>query len=139
MSSKNKKKSGKGFAIVIGIIWGLILVNLFAFAIFSKRVDVYYHDPQYMADSLMSRQYADLYTSYSNLIYYDVDVNKYTEYIEMEAVYDYLQAAGQYKVYADNGFEEQAQRYKSKMDDAALRMGGLTYVPAEINEMLGIR
>ena len=69
----------------------------------------------------------------------NLDTDKQTEYAEVLAVHDYIEAAAQYKMYKDNGITDMANRYKERMDDAKNCLGGFDFTAGDIDKILGIK
>ena len=138
-NSKRKSKKRNPFATVMAVCWSVILiilaVNIYVFV----NTDTHYY---YSADSVLERlareDYADVYDTMSDNYRSGLDTDKHTEYTELCAVADYIGAAGQYKMYADNGMTDYAGYYKEKMENALKGFGGLSFAEQEINENLKI-
>lgn len=139
MRAKKNKRKKNPFATVMAICWTAILVCLTINLYNIINVDDdYYSDAEYTLDYVEKEKYAELYSRMSSNYGNGLDVEKYSEYKELLAISEYVEAAGQYKMYKDNGMTEYADYYKAKMEKAKEGFGKLDFADEEVNEMLGL-
>ena len=139
MHTQPKNKRRKGFAIFLGIVWGIMLVFYAktAYDIMNYRNEIYYPDPVSMAYETVVGNYGGIYSRIDELIKQGVDIDDHTEYSELNAVHDYMEALANYRIYSKNGLSEQAAKNLALMDEAKSRMGGLDFAAKDIDAILG--
>ncbi len=140
MRKSTNKRKGKGLAVVLGIIWGIMLVVL-AFSIkhiFSYREDNYYSNPEYIFNYVVSEQYGTIYTRVQNMVEAGVKKGNHPEYDELLAIHDYMEAAAQYKMYSSVNDSTKASKYKEEMEKAKAALGKLDFTAAEMDKALGL-
>lgn len=140
MARVRNNKGKNGLAIVLGLIWGIIVAVIVAdlYMMFNYKPS-YYSSATRISDRIMSKEYGQLYTTMQSDLIDNLDTNKQTEYAEVLAIHDYLEAAAQYKMYRDNGITDYADRYKERMEDAKSRLGGFDFTAGDIDKILGIK
>lgn len=140
MREKKNKKKGKGLAVVLGIIWGIMLVVL-AFSvknIFSFREDYYYSNPEYIFNYIVSEEYGSIYNRIQNMIETGIKGGNHPEYDELIAIHDYMEAGAQYKMYSAGNDMNKAAKYKAEMEKAKAALGKLAFTAAEMDKALGL-
>lgn len=140
MREKKNKKKGKGLAVVLGIIWGIMLVVL-AFSvknIFSFREDYYYSNPEYIFNYIVSEEYGSIYNRIQNMIETGIKGGNHPEYDELIAIHAYMEAGAQYKMYSAGNDMNKAAKYKAEMEKAKAALGKLDFTAAEMDKALGL-
>lgn len=135
-----RSKSRKGLAVLLGIIWGIMIIAYF-FSIrsmLSYHKEHFYADPEYILGSLIEEDYGGAYVKTEDMLDFGLKVSDNQQYAEVVAEHDYMEAAALFKVYAGEGMDDLASKYKEKMEDAKRRLGGLSYVSEEIDAVLGL-
>lgn len=136
----SKSKKGNKLAVVLGLIWGILLVVLAVSIknIFTYRNEKYVQSPEYILNSVISGDYGNIYTRVQKLIEGGFTEEELPEYRELFAIHDYLEAAAGYKIYEKNGLADKASLYQKRMDEASDKLGGLEFTASEIDKALGL-
>lgn len=134
-----KERSHRILPIVLGIIWGIMLVlyirSIYGIFHYDQTYN-YYSDPTYSVDDAIVGNYGEIYTRIDNLIENRSDLDLHTEYSELAAIHDYLEAAVHHRMYSENGLDDLAAKNLARMDEARSRMGGLDFVADDIDSTL---
>ena len=139
MKKAPKNKGKRILAVLLGIIWAILVV----IAVYDV-VEIYTYNPfyvtgaDYTAKKVLSKDYGGIYYSIHNDVTQDFDFEERTEYTELKAMHDYIEAAAQYRMYKENSLSDKAEYYKAKMDEAKTRFGELDFTVKDIDQMLGI-
>lgn len=137
-SKKNKKAAKKKrFDVTMGIIWGIIIsVLVICIVKIYTPEEPYYYRSEYILESVMAEKYGDVYERMENVATSGIDITEFEEFTELNAVKNYMQAAGLFKIYEESGNEELASGYAARMSEESAKMQGLSYTKAEIDAML---
>ena len=143
MHTENKnvrrERSHRTLPIVLGVIWGIMLV-LYVRSIYGifhyDQTYNYYSDPTYSVDEAVVGNYGAIYSRIDNMIESRSDFDLHTEYSELVAIHDYLEAAVHHRMYSENGLDDLAAKNLARMDEARSRMGGLDFVADDIDSTL---
>ncbi len=135
---ENKRKSPVNLVLdIVIVLLCLALVGAAAFAVSS------FHDSlgwAYDADSFYYRLSDGDYGAAVEMYYlnqtYDAKADE--ELKQYYAVAEYFEVASFYKAYSDAGDELWTERYLTRMDEAEMDMGPLSFEADKINEKLGI-
>lgn len=135
-SSKGKN----GFAIILGIVWGIMAVVWFFSIknIFTYEKEHYYSDPSLVLGSIMQEDYGGAYSRMEDMLQYGLDVNVKPQYTEVAAEHDYLEGAVLYRMYSAEGLDDLAAVNKAKMEEAERNLGGLSFIKEEIDAAIGL-
>ncbi len=135
-----KSKRNTVFAIVLGIVWGVLIVlyTRCIYSIYNYKEEVYHPKIDYIADEVLKEQYGSLYSRMDSIMRDGVNRHDNPEYTELIAVHDYLEAAALYRMYKENGLKVEADRYLERMNAAKVRLGELDFSAGEMDGMLGI-
>ncbi len=138
MARVRSNRGKKTLAVILGLIWGIIVAVIVAdlYMMFNYKPN-YYSSAVRMADKVSSKTYGQLYGMMQNDLVDNLDTDKQTEYAEVLAIHDYMEAAAQYRMYSENGISDMAARYKERMDEAESRMGGLDFAADDIDKIIG--
>ena len=138
--AKASNKGKKVLAVILGLIWGIIVAVLVAdlYMMFNYK-PTYYSSATRIADKITTKAYGQLYATMHADLIDNLDTDKQTEYAEVLAVHDYMEAVAQYKMYRDNGITDLANRYKERMDEAKSRLGGFDFTAGDIDKILGLK
>jgi len=137
LPNKNKKNKKNRFAIIMGIIWGII-ISVLAFClvkIYAPKEEYYYRS-EYMLENVMAERYGEVYSRMESVLENGIDPEERTEYKELDALKGYMQAAGMYRIYSENGYSEEALVYEERMAQESGNLAGLSYITEEIDAML---
>ena len=132
-------KGKRILAVLLGIIWG-ILVVIAAYDV----IEIYTYNPYYVsaadytAKKILSKDYGRIYSTIQSDVIENFDFEEHPEYKELKAMHDYIEAAAQYRMYSENGLPDKAAYYKEKMDKAQTGFGKLDFTVKDIDRMLGI-
>jgi len=140
MKKSPKNKGKRVLAVILGIIWG-ILVVIAAYDVVEIYTynSSYYMGADYTARYVLAKDYGRIYQRMENDLTSGLNTEVHTEYAEVAAIHDFIEAGAQYKMYKDNGMTERANMYKAKMEEAKSRLGGFTFTVKDMEEMLGIK
>ena len=133
-------KGKRVLAVILGIIWGILVV----IAIYDV-VEIYSYNPiyvsgaDYTAKKILSKDYGQIFNTIHNDVGQDFDFESHPEYNELKAIHDYLEAAAQYRMYSENGLTDKANIYKERMDEAKTRLGELEFTAEDMDKMLGLK
>ena len=140
MKKSPKNKGKRILAVLLGIIWGILVV----IAVYDV-VEIYTYNPfyvsgaDYTAKKVLSKDYGSIYNTIHSDVTQDFDFESRPEYNELKAIHDYIEAAAQYRMYSENGLTDKADRYKARMDEAKSRLGQLLFTVKDMNEMIGLK
>ena len=140
MKKAPKNKGKRILAVLLGIIWGIMVV-IAAYDV----IEIYTYNPfyvsgaDYTAKKVLSKDYGGIYYSIHNDITQDFDFEERSEYKELKAIHDYIEAAAQYRMYSENSLPDKAAYYKAKMDEAKNGFGELDFTVKDIDIMLGFK
>lgn len=133
-------KKEKVFAVVMGIVWGILIVVFICSVnkILHYGKSYYFRNPEYILEYVVKGDYGNIYWEMDGMLICGMDVKDYPEYKELTAMRDYMEGAVHEKMYRDNGMEELANRYQEKKDKAIKDFGELSFAKEEIDEALGL-
>ena len=140
MKKSPVNKGKRILAVILGIIWGILVVV----AIYDV-VEIYTYNPiyvsgaDYTAKKILSKDYGQIYYTIHSDVAQDFDFENHPEYDELIAMHDYIEAAAQYRMYSENGLTDKANIYKERMDEAKARFGGLDFTVNDIDKMIGLK
>ena len=135
-----KFKSNHGFAIFLGVIWGIMAVVYFFSikSVFTYDNSYSYTNPEYVLGAMMEENYGGAYQRTEAMLTYGLEVSKHPECKEIVAEHDYMEAAALYRIYFSEGLTELADKYKARMDEASSNLGKISYITKEIDAALGL-
>ena len=140
MKKAPKNKGKRVLAVLLGIIWGILVV----ITVYDV-VEIYSYNPfyvsgaDYTAKKVVAKDYGSIYYTIHSDVTQDFDFESRPEYNELKAIHDYLEAGAQYRMFAEDGQTEKAARYKERMDEAKTRLGELDFTAKDMDKMLGIK
>lgn len=136
-NKKQKKARRNVFAVFMGIIWGAIIIALFVSVVRIFVPETYsYYSGVTVLNYLASEQYGEFYIRVSDRLTDGNDYEDMNAYNSQIATVEYIQSAGMYKIYKENGVSEKEQYYMEMMESASQRMGDLSFVKDEVDKML---
>ncbi|MBO4678496.1 MAG: hypothetical protein J5626_02405 [Lachnospiraceae bacterium] len=140
MKKSPKNKGKRVLAVLLGIIWGILVV----IAVYDV-VEIYSYNPfyvsgaDYTAKKVLGKDYGAIYSTIHSDVTQNFDFEARPEYTELKAIHDYLEAAAQYRMYSENGLTDKAARYKERMDEARTRLGGFDFTAEDMDKMVGLK
>ncbi|MBR5897108.1 MAG: hypothetical protein IKZ39_05780 [Lachnospiraceae bacterium] len=142
MKKTPRNKGKRVLAVILGIIWGILVVITAYDVVKIYTYTPYYYSSsgaEYTAKKVLSKDYGSIYSTVQNDISQDFEFEEYPAFNELKAIHDYIEAAAQYRMYNENGINDKAARYKERMDEAKTRLGKFAFTVQDMNEMLGIK
>lgn len=135
--NKKKEKMGVTLPIVLGIVWGILIVSL-AYGLYKINTPhkMYMPKTKYMIEDLARKDYGAYYNETYNLIYGGFDEEVNTEYREILEVKRYMESMVQYKLYKETGDSDQASYYYKRANQAKEKCGGLGFALDNFDERL---
>lgn len=139
-SENKKRKSRYKLPVFLGIIWAIMLIVycVSVYKIFHYDSVPYYSNPEYLMGDVTLKQYGNIYQRVDDMLSSNLTAEELPEYTELVAIHDYIEAAGLYRIYSENGLDELADRNKERMESAKAGFGKLSFAIEEIDEAIGL-
>lgn len=138
---QNKKKKQDIKIIILNIVIGVLVFFLFITGTYALEEFRYEFDNGYKEESFIYRirdeDYDEIVRMYHENQAYGVEFDE--EGQEYYAVAKYYEAASFYKAFSKAGDTVRMERYLHKMQDAAAKMGAMSFTKEKIDEKLGIQ
>ena len=137
----NKAGKKSRFAVIIGIIWGIAFAAVIVgvIYIFTGYEVTNYHKPEYIFNEIAYGKYGAAYERVFSEMEYEPDIESREDYTELIAMKDYIEAAGSYVIFLEENDTDRAATAKEKIDNAYSRLGSLSFVKEEIDEIVGLQ
>ena len=121
----------------MGIIWGILAATFVAqlYSAFNYKPG-YYSSATRVVNYVAGKDYGQIYGTLHYDLLDNLDTEKQSEYKEVLAIHDYLEAAAQYKMYHEAGYTELAERHLARMNEAKTRLGELDFTAEDIDKIL---
>lgn len=134
MRGKSNKIKPSILGIILGIVWGLLVVVLVAKKEKIVGEDTYYITDAYLLNNIESQNFSRFRDSAEMVREYGEPKEDTKVHYEIMACADYIDALACLKVYHDAGDKEMTDYYMGKLEAALNEMGSLTFVAREINQ-----